>query len=140
MTIPILAYSFTLGADHAYFSTYGLSVYGALFTNGLLLNIFCGHHVPSATPPQSGLTPASLHPTALQRKTVHSQWIDQFPFPRLRDNLILMSAIYDGFEEMFQHDLFTAESIEICVGGASWEAKDWRIHHKFKERWSSVFA
>ena len=32
--------------------------------------------------------PASLQPTALQRKVPHHPWIDLFPFPALRDNKI----------------------------------------------------
>jgi hypothetical protein len=134
-----MSFSVPLGSDHAHIGTYGLSVYSALFTNGLLLGIVCGHHVPSATPPQSDLIPISLHPTRLQQTTIHSQWIDQFPFPSLKDKTILMGGSCEALEELFQREVFTTESFKIKVGGVSWEAKDWRINPAFKQRWEFLF-
>jgi hypothetical protein len=135
-----ISLSLSLGADHAMLSSHGLSIYNALRTNGLIIGVVCGRHVPSTTPPQDSLIPLSLHPTPLQSTAVHAQWFDQFPFPRLRDRFILLSATWTRFDEIFQADLFTTESLEVKTGGVSWEANDWRINSAFKKRWEFVFS
>lgn len=40
--------------------------------------------------------PLSLQPTALQRSKEHHPWLDCFPFPSMRDNLL---RALDGFDE-----------------------------------------
>lgn len=42
--------------------------------------------------------PLSLVPTRLQQKRLHSIWINLFPFPRVRDNLITREGSYDHWE------------------------------------------
>lgn len=48
--------------------------------------------------------PSSLYPTPLQMNCVHTGWIDMFPFPKFRDNLIKKGV---GFvPEKMRQDLF----------------------------------
>ncbi|RDH32883.1 hypothetical protein BDQ94DRAFT_170582 [Aspergillus welwitschiae] len=42
--------------------------------------------------------PVSLVPTRLQQTHLHSVWINLFPFPRLRDNLIRREGSFDHWE------------------------------------------
>ncbi|KUL82510.1 hypothetical protein ZTR_10629 [Talaromyces verruculosus] len=42
--------------------------------------------------------PNSLLPTALQMSSFHSNWIDMFPFPEIRDNLIRWEGYFDPLE------------------------------------------
>ncbi|KAH7081552.1 hypothetical protein BKA63DRAFT_550213 [Paraphoma chrysanthemicola] len=42
--------------------------------------------------------PPSLVPTRLQQSRLHSLWINLFPFPRLRDNLIRREGRFDHWE------------------------------------------
>ncbi|KAH7375866.1 hypothetical protein B0T11DRAFT_271121 [Plectosphaerella cucumerina] len=42
--------------------------------------------------------PASLFPTYLQQTTLHSFWINLFPFPGVRDNLIRRDGSFDHWE------------------------------------------
>jgi hypothetical protein len=42
--------------------------------------------------------PLSLAPTRLQQTRLHSIWINFFPFPRLRDNLIRREGTFDHWE------------------------------------------
>ncbi|GFF25376.1 hypothetical protein IFM61606_09427 [Aspergillus udagawae] len=42
--------------------------------------------------------PNSLLPTPLQMSSFHSNWIDMFPFPEIRDNLIRWEAYFDPLE------------------------------------------
>ncbi|KAJ6010033.1 hypothetical protein N7522_005049, partial [Penicillium canescens] len=48
--------------------------------------------------------PSSLFPTSLQMVHPHSNWIDMFPFPQIRDNLIQCEAYVDVVD--FLKDLF----------------------------------
>lgn len=47
--------------------------------------------------------PLSLFPTRLQQTCLHSLWINFFPFPRLRDNLIRREGRFDHWDLL--HDL-----------------------------------
>ena len=51
------------------------------------------------TPP-----PGSLHPTSSQMKNPHLSWLDMFPSPRLRDNLIEYQETLDSWDLCY--DLF----------------------------------
>lgn len=42
--------------------------------------------------------PPSLAPTHLQQTRIHSLWINFFPFPRMRDNLIRREGTFDQWE------------------------------------------
>lgn len=53
-------------------------------------------HAVSSTPPMP--IPASLAPTTLQLTVLHPPWIDLFPLPRVRDNLILLQGSFDSDE------------------------------------------
>ena len=81
-----------------------VTVYAAMFKNGSMLGLKCSLTSTSKSKPASSLIPAPLHPTPLQLTTVHLQWIDRFPFPRMRDNMIILAGIID--DEEFMGDLF----------------------------------
>ncbi|KAJ5432726.1 uncharacterized protein N7458_011882 [Penicillium daleae] len=42
--------------------------------------------------------PVSLRPTALQLSTPHHPWLDLFPSPQMRDNLIVLEPLVDEYE------------------------------------------
>ncbi|KAF4218232.1 hypothetical protein CNMCM6805_000690 [Aspergillus fumigatiaffinis] len=62
----------------------------------------CG--VPTVVHPLSTGLPDSLFPTSLQMVHPHSNWIDIFPFPQIRDNLIQCEDYVDVMD--FLRDLF----------------------------------
>ncbi|OBT84341.1 hypothetical protein VE02_07261 [Pseudogymnoascus sp. 03VT05] len=127
------------------------TVYAALFTNGLILSLPCAYAspLPSRSPPCPE-APPDLQPTALQLSTPHARWIDRFPFPRMRDNFILMTVgeeegvgaaglgVLD--QEAFIGDLFCLESFVIREGGQAWDSADWTIGKRFQERWGWLFC
>lgn len=126
------------GTDHhTPMPSAGWSVYSALFENGRVLGIKCGCSVPSKSNPTKPDTPLSLQPTPLQLSTIHHLWIDRFPFPRLRDNFIMLSSLID--EEEFLADLFNLKSFEIREGGCSWDPALWKIGEDFEARWGYLF-
>ncbi|KAL4869494.1 hypothetical protein BDV12DRAFT_167824 [Aspergillus spectabilis] len=86
--------------------------------------------------------PPSLRPTVLQSTTVHHPWLDSFPFPRLRDNLILAGDFDDhplcvdimGFWEVQE------ESCGLLVWGDPVEPRSWEVSENFLRRWPWVVA
>ncbi|KAL7945794.1 hypothetical protein V8C42DRAFT_321591 [Trichoderma barbatum] len=58
--------------------------------------------LPEATSPADFRLPESLTPTKLQMSCPHSNWIDVFPFPKMRDNLI-------RWENYFSHAEFLTD-------------------------------
>ncbi|KAF6796337.1 hypothetical protein CSOJ01_13255 [Colletotrichum sojae] len=48
--------------------------------------------------PMNPNIPSSLSPTHLQQTCMHSIWINFFPFPRMRDNLIRREGTFDHWE------------------------------------------
>jgi hypothetical protein len=95
---------FPLPADHLLHLIH-YNVYRALFSNKDVVRRFTRIITPSDAvnnlqpgrrlcggptiihPLYTGL-PGSLFPTSLQMVHPHSSWIDMFPFPQIRDNLI----------------------------------------------------
>ncbi|KFZ16265.1 hypothetical protein V502_05196 [Pseudogymnoascus sp. VKM F-4520 (FW-2644)] len=125
------------------------TVYAALFTNGIILSIPCAYASPfPSTSPPCPDAPPDLQPTALQLSTPHARWIDRFPFPRMRDNFILLTvgegegvgAVGVLDQEALLEDLFCMESFVIREGGKAWEGADWTIGRGFEERWGWLFC
>ena len=103
-----------------------LSVYSALFKNGTMLGLQCGCPLPLiSNPVDPSLIPSSLQPTQLQMSILHSQFIDRFPFPRLRDNMICLIGYID--EEDFLGDLFNLTSFTLTPGCAPWDPRAWKM-------------
>ena len=113
------------------------AVFNALFKNGAMMGISCGTVVPAKSSPQPPTVPGPLQPTALQLTTIHPKWIDRFPFPRMRNNLIEFSGIID--EEGFLEDLFSMESFSIKSGCASWDPTGWVVGREFSRKWEYLF-
>ncbi|KAH6885362.1 hypothetical protein B0T10DRAFT_530957 [Thelonectria olida] len=100
-------------------------------------------HGPQAP---NGLIPAlpypeSLRPTAKQRAVQHHPWLDLFPFPRMRDNMIEGAAngIFD--DDMLCYDLVhtgagsEVEQPALIVWGESWDAQAWEVSIAFLKKW-----
>ncbi|KAJ6186426.1 hypothetical protein N7519_007727 [Penicillium mononematosum] len=66
--------------------------------------------------------PPDLRPTRVQKRIIHQPWLDLFPSPKMRDNLIEAGNTLDA-DELF-HDImgfwgFPALDAELCVWGGS---------------------
>ncbi|KAF2475687.1 uncharacterized protein BDR25DRAFT_211235 [Lindgomyces ingoldianus] len=116
---------------------YPLTVYGALYINGRMLGLSCSTTVPAKSSPVSSGIPVPLQPTPLQLLTIHARWIDRFPFPKMRNNMISMGGIID--DEEFLSDLFTIPSFSIKPGCATWDPHGWKIEKPFLEKWGYLF-
>ncbi|KAF2754366.1 hypothetical protein EJ05DRAFT_139342 [Pseudovirgaria hyperparasitica] len=117
-----------------------LPAHYALFLNGDILGLTCGMSAPSRSLTPIEIVPASLYPSMLQLVTVHKLWIDRFPFPRFRENMLNLSPVID--DEQFLRDLFGLDSGKsFCVreGGMSWEPRDWFMGKQMSEKWGWLF-
>ena len=117
--------------------SYPLNVFSALYINGRILGLTTCTTFAAKSSPVSSNVPLSLRPTPTQLLTVHNSGIDRFPFPKMRDNCINMTAIID--EEEISHDLFTMPSFSITPGAASWDPAAWKIEKPFADKWGFSF-
>lgn len=115
-----------------------MTVWAALYINGSILGLTCAMCFPAKSKPAMPNVPAILHPTALQLYSIHPPWIDRFPFPRMRDNLITLIGLLE--EEEFLQDLFCMSSFKIKSGGASWDPNSWSISKSFCKKWGFLFT
>jgi hypothetical protein len=84
--------------------------------------------------------PPNLHPTELQRSIEHHPWVDVFPWPQLRDNML------QAFEhpELCDEDEMCRTVVEyedldkgpiLVVWGDAWDARSWEVTPQFLKRW-----
>ncbi|UPL01523.1 hypothetical protein LCI18_012457 [Fusarium solani-melongenae] len=59
--------------------------------------------------------PVSLMPTHVQEQVPHPGWVDLFPSPKLRDNLIFALQKYDIDEDVFLLDLVGEAFGKLCL-------------------------
>lgn len=86
--------------------------------------------------------PPSLLPTQLQRTVMHYSWLDLFPIPGMRDNILrgLEAGVYDEdyLCEALCCDLLQLEkgtNALLTVWGDSWDAKGWEFSPEFFVKW-----
>ncbi|CAH0046904.1 unnamed protein product [Clonostachys solani] len=96
--------------------------------------------IPSATPPCAH----NLYPTDLQRTVEHHPWIDLFPFPRMRDN-ILSAIASDGIDEDdLCYDLCDVDETgplpkaSLIIWGNAWDPRAWEVSEGFWRKWGWI--
>jgi hypothetical protein len=82
--------------------------------------------------------PLDLRPTEVQRRVPHHPWLDFFPSPTLRDNLITLQDEID--DEDLCHDLMAFwdtrnTSPGLLVWGPSWQTSSWEVTESFLMKW-----
>ncbi|KAH7148182.1 hypothetical protein EDB81DRAFT_758635 [Dactylonectria macrodidyma] len=94
---------------------------------------------PPGEPPSF---PTHLLPTQLQKTVTHHSWIDLFPIPGLRDNVLqgIETGRYDEDElcNTLCCDLLDFETGTIAllvVWGESWDATGWEFSPDFFKKW-----
>jgi hypothetical protein len=101
------------------------------------MGISCSVVKANKSRPAGPEVPEALRPTDLQLSTIHPEWIDRFPFPKMRDNMITLLGIID--EEEFLGDLFCFTSFTLEPGAAPWDPTAWKIGEEFSARWGYLF-
>lgn len=100
-----------------------------------------GPYLPGSTSALAPFCPASLQPTALQRTVRHHPWLDLFPFPAFRDNIlrVLDAGLFDDDElcvdvlEVWCEDVESRPS--LMIWGESWDAHAWEASPSFLRKW-----
>lgn len=128
--------SASLSSDHRYLDPPRDDLVMALGICGSLLGISCGLEVLRSSRPTFNV-PEILHPSPLQLTVPHYSWIDRWPFPRLRDNLIILAQTVN-IEELVT-DVFTMERCTVKKGRPAWDPNAWEISAAFREKWGFLF-
>ncbi|KAJ5753701.1 uncharacterized protein N7511_007854 [Penicillium nucicola] len=87
------------------------------------------------------LCPVDLQPTQLQREVSHHPWIDLFPIPQMRDNLL---RHYDDFDEgALCNDLVDFYEVSndqtgLIVWRRPWQPAGWEVSETFLRKWRWV--
>lgn len=132
-----------------------LNTFDALARNALMLRIpleyletdehssMFNYQGPSPPSTQQPSLPTNLRPTALQQTVTHHSWLDLFPIPKMRDNILqgIDSGAYD--EDMLCDTLCcdllkfdTDTNAALVVWGESWDATGWEFSAEFFARWA----
>ena len=84
------------------------------------------------------ILPASLCPTAAQRSVPHHPWLDCFPFPQMRDNLIFVPDTFDDCT--LCGDIFDPANGEfgMLVWGDPYLPQSWEVSEWFIRKWAWV--
>jgi len=124
------------------------NVFRALISNCMDLGLSFGEIAPheALSPftdprnPKSHIVnlPTALQPTKLQKEILHHPWIDQLPIPRMRDNLLRATNMYDEME--LCRDLvgfFSASNMRagLVVWGEPWDPSAWEVTESFLIYW-----
>lgn len=89
--------------------------------------------------------PTNLQPTQLQTTIEHHPWVDLFPWPRLRDNLLQAfehPEICD--EDELCHDICEYNDLDgqsmLIVWGSPWDPRSWEFGPKFLRKWGWLLS
>ncbi|KAI9925972.1 hypothetical protein ASPWEDRAFT_129854 [Aspergillus wentii DTO 134E9] len=85
--------------------------------------------------------PTSLRPTSLQQEISHHPWIDLFPIPQMRDNLLQRYGDFD--ETDLCNDLVDFYDVSndetgLIVWKDPWHPSGWEVSETFLRKWNWV--
>lgn len=95
--------------------------------------------------PVSAITaamPSSLIPTSMQLTTRHHPWLDLFPIPRMRDNLLKAASVLSPedeqrlFDDVMELGRGKNEWAGLLVWGEPWDPQSWEVSVPFLQRWA----
>lgn len=151
---PSLPVNFPLSADHCLITLVQYNVVRAMLFNMSILSMMdyfplgCGRslQIPRFSAIAPDMIPSDLQPTPLQNSRPHLFWINAIPFPKLRNNLILMSWKYDSDELIYDlaqglyEGFDDAERRGYLVWGDPWRADGWEVSEGFVRKWGFLLA
>lgn len=142
-----MEFRFPLSPDHYLITLIQYNVLRATLTNIALCSLL--HIIPRecraafiiALIPTPDTPPPAFKPTPYQLATPHAGWIDAYPCPAFRDNLIRYQSVYD--EDDFCDDLLGGlyegyndiENRGCLVWGEPWMVDSWEFTQGFVDKW-----
>ncbi|KAI1146941.1 hypothetical protein F4825DRAFT_439129 [Nemania diffusa] len=139
---------FPLSPDHRLLVLIQLNAFRGVLSNMAMLRLIdrlpmeCGMVLFAKDfPSPPDVLPPSLQETWLQKTTPHDMWLDTFPCPRLRDNILsyinfinedelcedIMGGLFEGFDNI--------ELNGVLVWGEPWSPAGWEVTQGFAKRW-----
>lgn len=98
--------------------------------------------VTAATPVSFLCCPDTLRPTELQKAVAHHPWIDLFPLPRMRDNVLKAILRLEAIDEdelcydlVDVDDSGLSEKASLIIWGDAWDPRAWEVTEKFIRKW-----
>ncbi|KAK0122065.1 hypothetical protein ONS95_010329 [Cadophora gregata] len=82
--------------------------------------------------------PPNLRPTALQISTPHHPWIDLFPFPALRDNMLALEEDYEDGDlcyDLVETCHAPSERSGLIVWSDASRPESWEVTEEFARKW-----
>ncbi|KAF2096940.1 hypothetical protein NA57DRAFT_78529 [Rhizodiscina lignyota] len=166
---------YPISADHKLITLIALNVSRAVLTNyGILSNAqwhfpasysCCSERLSPMPPPPKTLAPVpkALESTSLQQCIPHPSWIDIFPFPQFRDNVLiaiaemglnplelatdLIGIIFDWMDceittplDDAAVDISKPETLGVVAWTDPWEIAGWELTEDFVTKWSFLFV
>lgn len=143
--------TFPLSPDHHLLTLMQYNVLRATMTNLAILSLLdtlpiecCAARELIGLLPTPDTIPPTFRPTPLQLSVPHDFWIDAFPVPQMRDNLIrlqgtydqddlcvdLCGGLYEGFDEI--------EMRGILIWGDPWCSDGWEVTEGFVKKWGFI--
>ncbi|EHK20438.1 uncharacterized protein TRIVIDRAFT_119702 [Trichoderma virens Gv29-8] len=140
---------FPLSPDHCLLTMVQYNVQRASLFNMAVLSLLehlpleCGGtlNLPSLAIDPPRCVPPELLPTALQKSTPHEYWIDIFPCPVMRDNLIRLYSQYDAHDlhldlaKSLYEGFVDGEQRGCMVWGEPWTVNGWEVSEGFVRKW-----
>lgn len=126
--------------EHMRLPKFAWPLCAALAYHGLMQGTVCDSCMDDIQSPTDYLLlPAPLRPSSLQLAVKHRNWIDRFPFPHLRDNMILLADRISL--DSFVYDLFNIPSLTLRHEGekCTWSPTSWRMERDFGRKWGYLF-
>ncbi|KAH7176947.1 hypothetical protein EDB81DRAFT_898455 [Dactylonectria macrodidyma] len=119
----------------------GLPVEGLCHDDFISPFSYHGPHLADSRNPLITL-PKSLQPTAMQMTITHHPWIDTFPIPRLRDNVLQGIVTETLDEDELCKDLLRVEDEKaaddkpcLIIWGDPWDISGWEASVAFLKKW-----
>lgn len=94
----------------------------------------------SAQPP---CYPEHLKPTFLQRTVEHHPWIDLFPMPQMRDNILRAGEDFDDeplCQVLVEDRRSQGQWSGLIVWGDPWDPRNWEVSPSFARDWFWVIC
>jgi hypothetical protein len=85
--------------------------------------------------------PPSLRPTSLQRTILHHPWIDLFPIPAMRDNILRAGESFDDTQlcvDLVECWNSPSDRSGLIVWGDPWDLRNWEVSEEFLKKWTWV--
>jgi hypothetical protein len=93
----------------------------------------------------SQVLPTDLCPTTLQNTVTHHSWLDLFPIPGFRDNILQGISTGELDETQLSEELCcellnldATSTANLVIWGEAWDASSWECSPEFFQRWGHL--